>query len=288
MNVPQTSTPVSDIPEVVLVFEDDRPDADHEHAGAPRFAQRPGAEDDHEGRRAERRTNGGMPVDAERVLPRGRLTPTALGLTLGATAVIGILAVNLSGALAIAGVTVPAPLVASGAVTAAAGVAATVFSPLLAVLVTLGAAWALAASSATRPEVAARGRGRGGFLSALRHPGAAAFLTVMATAWMLAGLVATVTASASVPFVVQAAAFTAALATGLTLAVPAERRLVAGLVLGALAAGVSVLLVLAGSSTVVAAAGSAVVGVVSALLGAAAWNRWFAPMWAARDLFARR
>ncbi len=271
----------SEIPEVTLVFEDDMPSGaapgQTRTRRVPHFSQ--------QAREARRPTSTqatstrpfGGGVQGRHLLPQGGLAPAALAVTLGVTALVGILVVNIASAGGIAVITTPSIVVASAAVTTLAGVATTVFNPFMSVVVAFAVAAVLGGVEG-RPR-------RGNLRRARSHSRAIAFLFVMATAWILKGLVASVTSAGAVPFVVQAAAFTAALAAAVTVTAPEHRRAVTGTVSSVLALAVSVVLVLAGSSTVVAAVGSAVVGVVTVLLGAAAWNRWFAPALAAWDLF---
>jgi len=277
----QTAHDDSEIPEVTLVFEDDTPPGpapgEPGRDRVPRFSQRGRQQRPPSRTQTTGTDRSGGGVERGHLLPQGRLTPAVLGITLGVTALVGILVVNMASAGGIAVITTPSVVVASVALATLAGLATTVFGPLMSVLVTFAVAAVLGGVEG--------GRERRGLRSAWSHPRAIAFLFVMVTAWMLKGLVASVTASGAAPFVVQAAAFTAALATAVTVTAPAPRRAVTAMVSGALALAVSVLLVLAGGSTVVASAGSAVVGVATVLLGAAAWNRWFAPVMAARDLF---
>jgi hypothetical protein len=267
MDSPPTDSDHADIPEVTLVFEDDPPGggARSAHTGP-------------QGRSGEAASVHRDGADVGHHLPQGRVAPAALGVVLGAVAVLGILVVNLAPAFSLAGVTTAADLGAPAAVAALARLATTVFGPLCAVAVTLGAALLLARRGLRM--------GGGPVRALMGSRRSVAFLSVMVTAWMLEGLVATVTAG-TVPFVVQASAFAAALAAGLTVTAPRESRLATGLVSAAVVVAVSVALVLAGFSTLVAGVGSVVVGVVSVLLGAAAWNRWFAPALEARDALRR-
>lgn len=246
--------PDHDIPEVALVFEDDPGEVGSE-GGRDRVP---------------------APGEFGHRLPGPRIPAGVLGVALGIVAVVGIMAVNLGAGTDIAAVTSLAALGSSALPRAVASAA-------MAYLGTLGALVVVAAVCAglVAWERARRRSGRWVAVHGL------AVLAVMATAWMLTGLVATVTVG-PVPYLVGPAAFVAALGTVLTSITPRPFRGLAGVVAAAIGVAVAASLVYAGSATVVGAGGSLVAGSASALLGIIAWNRWWAPVMDARDRIGQR
>lgn len=242
------------IPEVTLVFEDDQEQR-------PRFDQRPHGErgDDVSG---EGRPGRGPLRDIEEgaALPVPGVPVAVLGVTLGVMALAGVVTTSLGAGAATlpSGVAVAATFGSAAVPTVLAGVASAVFGPLGMVLVVL-AAMALLGSRART--------------AAHRFP----LLVVMGTAWIATGLVATVTTGAQ-PFLASAVAASAAAAVAATLLVRRRLRLpvaAAGVLIGL---AVAACLVYVGTVSVIGAVASLVVGLTGALLGAAVWNRRWAPV----------
>ena len=245
----------SDIPEVTLVFED-------EATRAPR-TPRDGGRTRTRARVMREGSRGGRYVET------GAVTPGVLGVALAVVSVIGIFAVNLAGLLPLPGVTTATALFTSTALATTASIAGQLFGLVGAASVTAGVAVALAAVG--------RRTGR------LR---AAPFVVAMLSGWMLTGLVQSVT-SGPTTFIVQALAFAAALGTALVVVSPGRWRALASAVGGAGVLVVGASVVLTGAATLVSAVGSVIAASAAVLLGAWAWNRWFAPALEARDQVRR-
>lgn len=261
--------------EVELVFDDERGPEGRSATGAPRFSQSStGAE---RSRRPEGFTasapfgvdgfdapNPALVPDA--VLRTGRVPSTVLGASLVATAIAGVFAANVSGSFAVPG--------ATSLLTPTSGL--------------LGSAASLTIAALSSPGAMAI---VGALWWILRRKGeraaASALFVAMWAAWFFSGALSAVVLGA-VPFVLAPIAFPAALAAVSTILL--RGRSTAGAVGagigGALVVlGEAALLVAAGRATLVGALASVLVGVVGALLGARAWNRWWAPVIGARERF---
>lgn len=254
----------ADIPEVTLVFEDD----DEDVRGTPTFVQ------DNGGRRAHvrpPRSSSRRPRSlwrADPSEPHGHRLPEIgpssgiLAAALVVIAVVGVMVVNLAGSVAMTGITTTLALGSAMLPQWLASVGSALFGTFGATLLSLAIYLALAWKAAS-------GRGQ-------------AFLVTMGSAWMLSGLVATVTIG-STPYLFSALSFVAALACALTLISPGAFRVLSGLTggLAVLAFGASVVYV--GTTTALGALASVLVGGIGVALGALVWNRWWAPILETRD-----
>ncbi len=240
----------SDIPEVTLVFED-------APTGRGPFSSDGSLNSDTRGRSsAPNRWRDG------RSLPESPIPVGVLGVALGITAVIGVVAVNLIPGLGIAGVTTAVALGEAALPIAIARFAAGLGT--FGALTVVALVCALISSRRTRPSPIP------------------AFLVTMGTAWMATGLVGTATIG-RVPFLVNGIAFLAALAVALGVALPSPVRWPVGALVGVAAVAAAASLVYVGATTIIGALGSVVVGILGVLIGVFMWNRWWAPVMDARD-----
>lgn len=276
-----TDTAPQEPREIELVFDDEPARADSApRSTTPRFEQSARARSS----RAERAAGASsgaagpfasMPTSGAEsatlstsALAEGRVPSSVLGGSLLVTGVAGIFAANVSGAAAIPAFTSTLSA-ATGLLASFAALATAAFSSIGAMLLVL-IAW-----------TGLRRRGERGTASAM--------LLAMWTAWMLSGAVAAVSLGA-VPFIVSPIAFLAA-ATAFATSRARSHSLARAWELGlggtVLVAGVAALLIASGSATLVGALASLLVGASSALLGVRAWNRWWAPMFDAREQMRR-
>lgn len=250
------------IPEVTLVFEDG-------HQEGPSYTQRPHG-DARDGLSGHGRAGRGAlrNTDEGNALPVPGLPVAVLGATLGVMALAGVVTTSLSAVALPTGVATAAALGTAAVPTLLAGIAQAVFGPLGMTLVVLGALAALGSRPRSR---------------SLRFP----LLVVMGSAWIATGLVSTVTAGTT-GFLASAAAACAAAATVSVMLVERHLRLPVAMVGVLLSAAVAVSLVYVGAVSVVGVVASLVVGSTGALLGAAVWNRKWAPVMDMRDESFRR
>lgn len=250
------------IPEVTLVFEDG-------HREGPSYAQRPHGPAGG-GLSGEGRPGRGplRSTDEGNALPIPGVPVALLGATLGVMALAGIITTSLGTTALPSGVAVAAALGTAAVPTVFAGVAQAVFGPLGMTLVVLAAMAGLGSRPRSR---------------SLRFP----LLVVMGSAWIATGLVSTVTAGTT-GFLASAAAACAAAATVSVMLVERHLRLPVAMVGVLLWAAVAVSLVYVGAVSVVGVVASLVVGSTGALLGAAVWNRKWAPVMDMRDESYRR
>lgn len=245
----------ADIPEVTLVFEDDgAQDAGRRGTPRPRGPRR---------RRHMWRSDPAQGLGHR--LPEPRIPTGILAAALVVISVLGIVLVNSAGIITLTGVTTTLALGSAMLPEWLASTGAALFGTFGATLVTLAIFGALM----LRP-----GTGRG-----------QAFIVTMGAAWMLTGLVATVTIG-STPYLLTALAYVAALACALTLIIPAPFRPLTAVTgtLVTLAFGTSVVYV--GTTTAVGAVASVLVGAIGVAVGAVVWNRWWAPVMEARERMA--
>lgn len=252
----------ADIPEVTLVFDDE------DAQGSPTFTQSPRGRSGHRqraGRPRRRMWRADPSQSSTHRLPELGVSTGILAGALIAISVLGIVVVNIAGAITMAGVTTTLALGSAILPEWLATVGSTLFGTFGATLVTMAIFAAFMVRSRT-------GRGP-------------AFLVTMGAAWMLSGLVATVTIG-STPYLFSALSFVAALACALTLVTPTPFRPFAAVTgtLLVLAFGTSVVYV--GTTTAVGAVASILVGAIGVALGAVVWNRWWAPILEARERMA--
>lgn len=195
-------------------------------------------------------------------------TPLLAGcaMTIG---VFGVLAKNVGGAFAFAGLSVPL-MGAEGALVFIARGIGYLFSFLGAFLLVF-AVWAL-----------------------LRRRGEKAAASALLVSMWTAGLVSSAMALLAlgpVPYIVSAIAFPAALST-VSLALVKQRSSAAvrkgGVVSLFVLVALTVVFIVAGRATLVGSIASLLLGAVGALLGVRLWNRWWAPILDAREYFRSR
>ncbi|MDN6793879.1 MAG: hypothetical protein L0L69_02235 [Propionibacterium sp.] len=246
------------IPEVTLVFEDG-------HREGPSFTQRAhgrSGSDLHDGSGRDRAPMGRRP--SGNALPVPPVPVGILGAFLGASALVGIVTTSLVPSTLPAGVASATTFGTAVLPTVFSGVATAVFGPLGMTLLLVAA-------------LVSMGRA-GRSMASRRLP----LLMVMGTAWIATGLVSTVTAAAAA-FLVSAVAAVAAAGAGMTMMVPPRWRVAAVVAAVLLTGAVASSLVYTGLAGVIGALVSAVVGLSGAWLGAAIWNRRWAPVMDARE-----
>lgn len=245
----------ADIPEVTLVFEDD----DLEEAGRRSTGTSPRS---HRHRRMSRHDPA---QGLGHRLPESGVPTGILAGALVAISVLGIVLVNAAGLVTLTGVTTTLGLGSAILPQWLASTGSALFGTLGATLIAVAVFAALMVRSR-------RGLGQ-------------AFIVTMGAAWVLTGLVSTVTIGAT-PYLFTPLAFVAALSCALTLITPARLRPLAALAgtLATAAFGTSVAYV--GTTTAVGVVASVLVGVIGVAVGAVVWNRWRAPVLEARERMA--
>lgn len=246
------------IPEVTLVFEDG-------HQEGPSYTQRSHGSF-RDGLSGEGRPGRGPLRNTEEgnALPLPGIPVAVLGATLGVMALAGIVTTSLVPSTLPAGVASATTFGTAVLPTVFSGVATAVFGPLGMTLLLVAA-------------LVSMGRA-GRSMASRRLP----LLMVMGTAWIATGLVSTVTAAAAA-FLVSAVAAVAAAGAGMTMMVPPRWRVAAVVAAVLLTGAVASSLVYTGLAGVIGALVSAVVGLSGAWLGAAIWNRRWAPVMDARE-----